>query len=107
MQLEDDIFSEQQNSNLWSIAHYYNRNQLEFYTSYTVQPYAGDLSLQEFGWILNMVVPDLNLPLDKLDESKEGGAIMNQYLQDHLGFTPLSQGDMDKRAKVKYSRDYQ
>ncbi|MNK71469.1 hypothetical protein D3C87_909200 [compost metagenome] len=26
--LEDDVFSEEQNSHLWSIARYYNRNQL-------------------------------------------------------------------------------
>ncbi|RKO72580.1 hypothetical protein D7322_07240 [Sphingobacterium puteale] len=78
--------------------------QLEFYTSYTNQPYAGDLGLEEFGRILNMVVPNLDLPLDKLDESKEGGAIMDQYLQDHLGFTPLShfteKGERDKPPKV-------
>lgn len=79
-------------------------DQLEFYTSYTNQPYAGDLGLEEFGRILNMVVPNLDLPLDKLDESKEGGAIMDQYLQDHLGFTPLShfteKGERDKPPKV-------
>lgn len=195
--LEDNVFSEEQNSNLWSIARYYNRNQLiekfyefkeeylrlktdrnkskalmqqvkacyhrvmgdsadvladtyfwmatqldeqkerfslteheeqtvaeaiitlcdqsfelstpgpdqlEFYTRYIGQPYAGDLGLQEFGRILNMVVPNLDLPLDKLDESKESGAIMDQYLQDYLGFTPLShfteKGEMDKPRKV-------
>jgi len=79
-------------------------DQLEFYTSYTRQPYAGDLGMQEFGRILNMVFPDLDLPLDKLDESKESGAIMDQYLQDRLGFTPLShfteKGEMDKPPKV-------
>lgn len=79
-------------------------DQLELYTSYTGQPYAGDLGLQEFGRILNRIVPNLDLPLDKLDESKEGGAIMDQYLQDRLGFTPLShfieKGEMDKPPKV-------
>lgn len=79
-------------------------DQLEFYTSYTNQPYVGDLGLEEFGRILNMVVPNLDLPLDKLEESKEGGAIMDQYLQDHLGFTPLShfteKGERDKPPKV-------
>ncbi|MDR2270386.1 MAG: hypothetical protein LBF27_05705 [Sphingobacterium sp.] len=79
-------------------------DQLELYTSYTGQPYAGDLGLQEFGRILNRIVPNLDLPPDKLDESKEGGAIMDQYLQDRLGFTPLShfteKGEMDKPPKV-------
>jgi len=79
-------------------------DQLQFYTGYTRQPYAGDLEMQELGRILNMVVPDLDLPLDKLDESKESGAIMDQYLQDRLGFTPLShfteKGEMDKPPKV-------
>lgn len=79
-------------------------HQLEFYTSYTQRPYAGDLGQEEFGRILNMVVPNLNIPLDKLDESKEGGAIIDQYLQDHLGFTPLShfteKGERDKPPKV-------
>ncbi|MDM1295308.1 hypothetical protein HX021_13550 [Sphingobacterium sp. N143] len=79
-------------------------DQLEFYTSYTQRPYVGDLGMQEFGRILNMVVPDMNLPLDKLDGSRESGAILGQYLQDRLGFTPLShfteKGEMDKPPKV-------
>ncbi len=79
-------------------------DQLEFYTSYTQQPYVGDLGMQEFGRILNMVVPDMNLPLDKLDGSRESGAILDQYLQDRLGFTPLShfteKGEMNKPPKV-------
>ncbi|WON95065.1 hypothetical protein [Sphingobacterium sp. UGAL515B_05] len=79
-------------------------DQLEFYTRYTQQPYVGDLGMQEFGWILNMFVPDLDLPLEKLDESRESGAILNQYLQDRFDFIPLShfaqKGEKDKPRKV-------
>lgn len=79
-------------------------DQLEFYTEYTQRPFVGDLGMQEFGQILNMLVPDMDLPLDKLDESRESGAILNQYLQDRLGFKPLShfteKGEEDKPRKV-------
>ncbi len=79
-------------------------DQLEFYTRYTQQPYVGDLGMQEFGRILNMLVPDMDLPLEKLDESRESGAILGQYLHDRLGFTPLphftEKGEEDKPLKV-------
>ncbi|WP_367210065.1 hypothetical protein [Sphingobacterium sp. R2] len=79
-------------------------DQLKFYTGYTQRPFVGDLGMQEFGQILNMLVPDMYLPLDKLDESRESGAILNEYLQDSLSFKPLShfteKGEEDKPPKV-------
>jgi len=81
-----------------------NGDQLEFYTGYTRRPFVGDLGMQEFGQILNMFVPDMDLPLEKLDGSRESGAILDQYLQDRLGFKPLShfteKGEEDKPPKV-------
>lgn len=81
-----------------------NEEQLEFYTRYTGQPYVDDLSMREFGGLLNRFIPDMELPLDKLDDSREAGAIVAEYLQDRLGFKPLShfveKGEKDKPQKV-------
>ncbi|MBL1411527.1 hypothetical protein [Sphingobacterium faecale] len=79
-------------------------DQLDFYTSYTGQPYVGDLEMREFGQILDMFIPDINLPLDKLDGTRKGSAILEQYMQDEFGFKPLSHfkegGEIDKTPKV-------
>lgn len=81
-----------------------NAAQLEFYTGYTRQPYMSALGMQEFGQLLNMVIPNMDLPLDKLDDSRESEAILGQYLRDRLGFLPLShmteKGEGDKPKKV-------
>ncbi|MBL1411435.1 hypothetical protein [Sphingobacterium faecale] len=78
--------------------------QLDFYTSYTGQPYDGDLAMREFGQMLDMFIPDINLPLDKLDGTRKGSAILEQYMQDEFGFKPLSHfketGEIDKTPKV-------
>ncbi|MEN5058725.1 hypothetical protein [Sphingobacterium kitahiroshimense] len=79
-------------------------DQLQFYTHYTGQTYVGDVGMQEFGEILNMFIPNMNLPTDKLDGSRESRAILDQYIQDSCSFTPLShiteKGEMDKPPKV-------
>lgn len=79
-------------------------DQLHFYTSYTGRPYVGDLEMREFGQILDMFIPDINLPLDKLDGTRKGSAILEQYVQDEFGFKPLShfkeRGEIDKTPKV-------
>lgn len=64
--------------------------QLEFYTSYTQQPYAGDLGMEEFCRLLNMFFPHMDLPVGKLDDSRESVAILHQYIKDRSGFTPSS-----------------
>lgn len=81
-----------------------HRGQLHFYTSYTGRPYVGDLGMREFGQILDMFILDINLPLDKLDGTRKGSAILEQYVQDEFGVKPLShfkeRGEIDKSPKV-------
>lgn len=72
--------------------------QLALYSKWTEQPYKGEIGMQEFGRLLNIFIPEMNIPLEKLDNSRESKAILDQYLQDRLGITPLSH---DTRGKAE------